>query len=52
MAGPANRPGGATPPGLNVAHSAACASPPPIARSTTEIQPADFGGVYMAGATL
>jgi hypothetical protein len=38
------------PPGLIPAHGAARASPPSIARSTTEIQPTDFGGIYMAGS--
>jgi hypothetical protein len=37
------------PPGLIPAQAAARASPPSIARSTVEIQPADFGGIYMVG---
>jgi hypothetical protein len=35
-----------TPPGLNSARAAADASPPSIARSTAEIEPAEIGGVY------
>jgi hypothetical protein len=35
-----------TPPGLIPARAAAGASPPSIARSTAEIEPAEIGGVY------
>jgi hypothetical protein len=38
-------------PGLIPARAAAGASPPSIARSTAEKQPADFGGIYIAGVT-